>query len=150
MPSAREKALKAFQRLRRYQCADGNGIVRCISCGVAIEAKRCDGGHYEGRSNRATELENDNVWGQCKRCNGPLGGNTIAYRNRLIARIGLDRVERIEQMALAYRGDESALDLLNEVDTHRVKTKRTNKEYEQLAKAYTILANQLAKEKCID
>jgi hypothetical protein len=150
MPSAREKALKAFQRLRRYQCADSSGIVRCISCGVAVKVRSCDGGHYEGRTNRATELESDNVWGQCKRCNGPLGGNTIAYRNRLIARIGIDRVERVERLALAYRGDQDALSLLSEKDRQWVLHKRTNKEYEELAKAYNILADQLSKERCDD
>jgi phosphoribulokinase len=38
----------------------------------------------------------DNVHGQCKYCNHRLAGNHVAYRAGLIARIGLEAVERIE------------------------------------------------------
>lgn len=147
MASPREKALAAFQRLRRLQCADARGNIECISCGRVNHYSKMDGGHYENRKNRATEAEPDNVWGQCKYCNGPLSGNTIAYRNRLITKIGLERVKRIEDMVMASKGSQEAFDRLSEDDQYLVTHKRTNKEYEQLRKQYADLANKLEKEK---
>jgi hypothetical protein len=105
-----------------------------------------DGGHYETRKNRATELEPDNVWGQCKYCNGTLEGNSIAYRNRLLMKIGLERVQRIEDMAMAAKGTEEAMERLSEDDQAIVMNKRKNKVYEELAEEYGKLADKLAKE----
>ena len=39
----------------------------------------------------------DNCHGQCKRCNNYLSGNHVAYRQGIIERIGLARVEQIER-----------------------------------------------------
>ncbi len=36
------------------------------------------------------------MWGQCKRCNRHLGGNYSEYRKELVNRIGLERVEKLE------------------------------------------------------
>lgn len=147
MPSPREKALKAFQRFRRLQCSDLNGYGECISCGRVNHYTKMDGGHYETRKNKATELESDNVWIQCKYCNGTLEGNKVAYRNRLIQKIGLERVQRIEDMAMAAKGSDEALARLTDVDKQRVLTKKKNKEYEQLASEYRRLADRIEKDK---
>lgn len=147
--SPREKALREFQRYRRYVCADGNGYASCISCGKVNRVTKMDGGHYEGRKNKATELEPDNVWCQCKYCNGPLSGNHVAYRNRLLSRIGLERLERLEDMVMASKGSEEALERLSEKDREAITHKKTNKEYLELATRYRKLANMLEKEKCI-
>lgn len=149
MASAREKALKEFQRYRRYVCADGNGYATCISCGKIDRASKMDGGHYESRKTRATELEPDNVWCQCKYCNGPLSGNHVAYRNRLLSRIGSERLQRIEDMVMASKGSDEAMKRLSEADQKSVKTKKKDKEYLELAKHYKKLADILEKEKCI-
>jgi hypothetical protein len=149
MPSPRQKALSEFQRYVRYRDSDERGYAKCISCGRVYPVKQMDGGHYEQRSNLATELDEDNVHAQCKRCNGPLQGNTVAYRMRLVERIGVERVSRVEDMAMAYRGDGEALSRLSEEDRAQVRHKRTKKEYETLAKKYRKLADGLAKEKWI-
>jgi hypothetical protein len=149
MASAREKALKEFQRYRRYVCADGNGYAPCVSCGKYGHVSKMDGGHYESRKTRATELEPDNVWPQCKYCNGPLSGNHIAYRNHLISNIGLDRVQRIENMVMAAKGSEIAIEKLNDFDRYLVNHKRKDKEYLEIARKYKKLADELEKEKCI-
>lgn len=149
MASPREKALAAFQRYRRYVCADSNGYAECISCGKIGHVSKMDGGHYESRKTRATELESDNVWAQCKYCNGPLSGNHIAYRSRLIARIGLERVERIEDMVMAAKGSEEAYERLSDKDKEAVKTKKKNKDYLELAKQYKQIADRMEKDKCI-
>lgn len=91
----RRNCLASFQKLRRMQCAV-DGYCRCISCGKIGHWKTMDGGHYIPRAVRALELEPDNVWAQCKRCNAFLEGNTTEYRKSLIEKIGLERVEELE------------------------------------------------------
>lgn len=149
MPSAREKALSAFQKYRRYLLADGTGYATCISCGKVGHVSTMDGGHYESRKNKATELEPDNVWAQCKYCNGPLSGNHVAYRNNLISRIGMGRLQRLEDMVMASKGSEEAMDRLADADKKAVTAKRKDKDYLELAKHYERLSKELAKEKLI-
>jgi hypothetical protein len=145
--SPREKALREFQRLRRWQCADGRGYVRCVSCGKLIPAKQAQGGHYESRADRVTELEPDNVWPQCPRCNGPLSGNLVAYRDGLLHLIGGGRLGRIEDMAMAGKGSGEAMARLSDADKRKVVSRRNGKEYADLAKRYRKEADTLEREK---
>ena len=117
----RDRAMANFQKLRRLEEANNEGYVSCISCGVRIPWQEAQGGHYIPRANRATEIEHDNVWPQCQRCNGFLNGNPIPYRRNLVKRIGEARVKRIEDMAMAYKGDEEALASLSPEDIESVR-----------------------------
>ncbi|VEB00995.1 bacteriophage Lambda NinG protein [Klebsiella pneumoniae] len=56
-----------------------------------------DASHYRSRG-AASHLKFNvfNVHSACTRCNRQLSGNAVEYRIRLIERIGLDRVERLE------------------------------------------------------
>ena len=67
----RAKALKTLQKLRRMECANDEGYCKCVSCGVLVHWKECDGGHFipKGSSSRWA-LEPENIWSQCKSCNG--------------------------------------------------------------------------------
>jgi len=67
----------------------------CISCGKF--AASWDAGHYRTTA-AAPELrfDEDNVHRQCVQCNQHKHGNVVEYRIRLIERIGLARVERLE------------------------------------------------------
>lgn len=145
--SSREKALAAFQKLRRYQEATATGYVYCISCGKLMNVKGAQGGHYVSRRIRTTEIEPDNVWPQCPRCNGPLSGNIVAFRANLVKRIGVARVERIENLANASQGDDEAFTRLSEHDKRAVILKRNDMEYERLAKTFRGEARRLQKEK---
>ena len=144
---SRAKALQQFQKLRRYQEASGNGFVYCISCGKLMFVKESQGGHYVSRSVRATELESDNVWPQCPRCNNHLSGNVVAYRANLVKLIGEERVRRIEDLANASRGDSEAYSRLDDNDKRSVVSKRNDVEYEQLAKFYRAKWLKIQKEK---
>ncbi len=72
----------------------------CISCG-SKPAQRyggsMDAGHYRSRG-AAGHLRFHlwNIHAQCKKCNRNLSGNVVEYRIRLIQRIGLDKVEWLE------------------------------------------------------
>lgn len=125
----RERCLSSFQRLRRLEEADTNGNVRCISCGRILHWKDAQGGHYVSRQNRAVELERDNVWPQCPVCNGILSGNIVSYRINLVKKIGEERVKRIEDMAMAYKGSEEASEKLSMRDRIAVIQKRSKQYY---------------------
>lgn len=139
--------MSAFQELRRWQEADPDGRVRCISCGKLLDAGEAQGGHFVSRRIRATELEPDNVWPQCRQCNGPYGGNQAAYRSNLVALIGGDRVRRIEDMANASCGSEEACRRLGDADKRAVVRRRTDAEYDALAASYRTGVRELKKEK---
>jgi Bacteriophage Lambda NinG protein len=71
----------------------------CICCGKPLtnESNSFDAGHYRsvGSAPHMRFVE-DNVHGQLKHCNNYLAGNHVRYRQGLIERIGLDRVEQLE------------------------------------------------------
>ena len=132
LSTVRNKALMLMQLLRRLQEATDNGYVYCISCGAILHYKQAQGGHYIPRRHRATELEEDNINPQCARCNGFLSGNTILYRDNLVKTIGLERVERLENMFRGEQGDEDAMDKLSLDDQIKVNTKKTIKDYQEI------------------
>ncbi|MEJ2820693.1 recombination protein NinG, partial [Streptococcus pneumoniae] len=76
----------------------------CVSCGNPLIGKSnyltgsaIDASHYRSRG-AASHLKFNvfNVHSACTRCNRQLSGNAVEYRIRLIDRIGLERVERLE------------------------------------------------------
>ena len=132
LSTVRNKALMLMQLLRRLQEATDNRYVYCISCGAILHYKQAQGGHYIPRRHRSTELEPDNINPQCARCNGFLSGNTILYRDNLVKSIGIERVERLENMFRAEQGDEGAMDKLTLDDQIKVNTKKTIKDYQEI------------------
>lgn len=102
-------AVQAYRRL--YELSIGSG---CISCGKTQEQVQAeqgwktggawDGGHFLGKGARPElRLVENNIWLQCKGCNGgsakfPRKGESVAnaFRAGLIERIGLEAVEALE------------------------------------------------------
>ena len=84
-----QTAFNAFIRLRDKD-------LPCISC-QRHHTGQYHAGHYRSVGSapelRFMELQ---VHAQCSACNLHLSGNLIEYRKNLIAKIGLDAVERIE------------------------------------------------------
>lgn len=120
----RSTAMANFQKLRRMQEANDEGLVQCISCGKVMHWKEAQGGHYIPRAIRPTEMDPDNVWPQCPQCNGVRAGNLIAYRYALVRKIGEARVKRLEDMRAAYKGDQEAFESLAPADQRQVLEKR--------------------------
>jgi hypothetical protein len=102
------KALKAFNdsdiKWLKIKAQDAvNRYIRerdkdkpCISC-----KKPNDGsfhaGHYRPRGNySAISFHEDNISAQCPKCNVYLAANLVKYRENLVERIGLERVEFLE------------------------------------------------------
>ena len=89
----RQKAQTAFNAYIRAR----DGKV-CISCGTTKPDIQYCAGHYRTRgAAKHLSFNEDNVHSQCnKNCNLKLSGNILNYRPRLIAKIGLARVEALE------------------------------------------------------
>jgi hypothetical protein len=66
----------------------------CVSCGKFTTLQA---GHFYSAGNfPETRFDEDNVHGQCKKCNYFLSGNLLPYKTELISRIGQDRFQIIE------------------------------------------------------
>ena len=86
------EAKSAFQKWVRLRDKDKP----CISCGK-LKAEQWDGGHYrKAEIYRGVIFHHWNCMRQCSYCNRFLHGNEIEYRNGLIKRIGLEKVELLE------------------------------------------------------
>lgn len=95
-----KEAQAAFNRYIRWR--DYNRP--CVSCGGELQHRgnyttgsAVDASHYRSRG-AASHLKFNvfNVHSACTRCNRQLSGNVVEYRIRLIERIGIALVERIE------------------------------------------------------
>lgn len=147
--NSRNKALKAFQLLRRVSEADENGNCRCIISGAFQNYKSMDGGHYISRRCRATELEPDNVWPQSKSSNRYRGeSDKLAYRESLIRVIGNSRLLRIEDLESASRGGDG-LSRLSDKDKRKAVLKLTSQEYDKLSKYYRAEVRRIKRDKGI-
>ena len=84
----------------------------CISCDKPLDggANTFDAGHYRsvGSAPHMRYVE-DQVHGQCKKCNRHLSGNAVEYRKRLLERIGLERLEQIESDNVLRKYTKEAL-----------------------------------------
>lgn len=73
----------------------------CISCntGQAQEAGHFySGGHYS-----SLRFNENNVHGQCKKCNRHLHGNLLEYRRRITDRIDLSDLNELDRLADYYK-----------------------------------------------
>ncbi len=117
------------QYIRLKYAMPNSGMCKCISCGAIKHWSEIQNGHYMSRRYMATRFSEDNCRPQCVACNIFNQGNVQMYRRGLIEQIGEKRVNLIEYNAKA---------------TDR---KYTRFEYEELIKHYSLLVNQLKKEK---
>lgn len=74
----------------------------CISCQAPAGSYTLTAGHYyPAGSYKNIRFDEDNVWGQCwYNCNKNRHGNLAEYRINLIERIGIKRVEALDQKRL--------------------------------------------------
>lgn len=91
------KATKVFNAYIRER-DKGKPCVSCGSYNTAHASHFYSGGHYSG-----LKFNEDNVHSACVRCNTFLHGNLNEYRIRLIKRIGLERVEKLDLLAAQYK-----------------------------------------------
>lgn len=94
-----QQAVTVFHKWIRERDRVGDYFV-CISCGLEKHAREMQAGHYINAGNNGViRFHEDNIHSQCRECNEFKDGNQHNYRIGLIAKIGLERVEALEQMA---------------------------------------------------
>lgn len=112
----RLKTLKSLAKVTAETQREVNRYIRerdfglpCISCDRKTGAQM-HAGHY--RTTKAApqlRFNHDNLWLQCEHCNTFLSGNIVEYRKRLIVRIGIERVEALENDNSVKRWDRDEL-----------------------------------------
>ena len=86
----KKKAQDTFNKWIRNRDAEKG----CISCGAKID----HAGHYFSSGHySALTFDEENVHGQCLRCNNFLHGNLVFYRMGLVARYGDNYVKDLER-----------------------------------------------------
>ncbi|WP_144814085.1 recombination protein NinG [Enterobacter sp. DE0047] len=134
-----KEAQSAFNRYIRIR-DEGK---ECASCGNPLIGKSnyltgsaIDASHYRSRG-AASHLKFNvfNVHSACTRCNRQLSGNAVEFRIRLIDRIGLERVERLESDNEPRRFDIPYLQRIKSIFTRRARQleKRRSRQQEHAA-----------------
>jgi hypothetical protein len=75
----------------------------CITCGKPINYNGCDAGHWIPRGIMATRWHEDNVHAQCVTCNRFGGVTTKMYRERLMVKIGKQKVRELEKLKRTFK-----------------------------------------------
>lgn len=119
-----DKAFSAYIRLRDRLAGHA-----CISSGRPLDwsGNKVDAGHYRSRG-AASHLRyhEDNCHAQTKLDNQWKAGNVVEYRIRLIQRIGVERVEALEQDNEPCKWTREKL--LDVIATYKAKKKELEKE----------------------
>jgi hypothetical protein len=89
-----QKIFNTYIRLRDTKYENGKAFFVCISCNYPKEMDQMHAGHfYPVGGNEAVRFDEDNVHGQCLKCNTFLHGNLLPYQAALIKKIGKERFE---------------------------------------------------------
>ncbi|WP_074165503.1 recombination protein NinG [Enterobacter roggenkampii] len=116
---ARKSALKPLKHWEDLTQRVVNDYIRerdrnlpCISCGTWTTVQ-WEAGHFRSRG-KASHLRyhEDNIHAQCHQCNVHLSGNQQQYRINLIAKIGAERVEALENNNTPHRYTREELDAI--------------------------------------
>lgn len=88
-----QEARAVFQKWIRQR----DKFLPCISCGNN-QTNQWDAGHYwDANKYSGLIFHEDNVHKQCKQCNNNLHGNFPDYRIGLVKKIGIERVNWLEE-----------------------------------------------------
>ena len=108
---------------------------KCISCnymwGGLNHQRQAHASHYISTSkSRLLRFNEDNVHLSCQICNTHLSGNLAEYRKRLIEKIGLEKVEKLERLANNNEPCRySVEDYKKIIDTYKQKIKDLDKSF---------------------
>ena len=124
-----KKGMETVQELMKITQVTFNKYIRlrdkglpCISCGVTMLKKINACHYYSSGGHKALTFNTDNVHSGCERCNSYLAGNLTEYRKGLIERIGIESVERLDELAHETRKySREELRELNEYYKQKIK-----------------------------
>lgn len=87
----------------------------CISCGRHHEGQYHAGHYRTVGANPELRFDEDNVHKQCAPCNNHKSGDIVNYRINLLARIGADRVARLEG---PHKPQKLSIDQIKAIKAH--------------------------------
>lgn len=117
---------RVFSIYIRLRDAGYNGVTRCISCGRYLPFEKMQCGHYHPRYNTSTRWDEDNCNSECYECNCNNPNHLIGYKKNLIAKIGQERFDNLEER---YRKEEK---------------EPSDEEYDILIKGYKQICRKLS------
>lgn len=122
IPQLLKMATEVFNRYIR-QRDDQGGFFTCISCRGVKPLSQMHAGHFMSAGhNGMVRFNEDNVNGQCVRCNTFLHGNLAEYRMNLILKIGQEKVDLLESSARSvHKWDRFGL--VHVIETYKEKLK---------------------------
>lgn len=98
--SAKKKAWAWFSRYIRLRDSDEYGMCKCVTCDNRKPWKEMQAGHFiAAAQGNATRYLEDNVHGQCYRCNINLGGNGAEYYPFMVNQYGANRVDELRRLS---------------------------------------------------
>jgi 5-methylcytosine-specific restriction endonuclease McrA len=97
LPKLTDKAQKVFNAWIRHRDSK-DGYFTCISCFRTLPVEQMNAGHYVPvKGGSALRFNENNVNGECIRCNGFDEFHLINYRKNLIRKIGYYYVKKLEK-----------------------------------------------------
>lgn len=98
LPKLKKKAWKIFSNWVRITNANADGFLECVTCSTVKHWKQMQAGHFvSGRSGWILFCE-DNVHGQCLRCNVFLRGNWPAYHKFMEEKFGIGKIRALIEL----------------------------------------------------
>lgn len=85
----------------------------CISCNDQFNQA---GHYYPVGQYSALRFNEDNVHGQCLRCNYYMHGNLIEYRHKLKIKIGYERLQRLDELSRFNKRTPHSWDKITLID----------------------------------
>lgn len=126
-----QETVKDFQKMVRYESANDQGIIKCVSCPATGHWKntdnRFDAGHFFSRRHANTKFNEMNCWPQCVTCNRYRNGNYRDYTIWFIDRFGRDELDRLQAQSKVIRGPWK----IHELQLMRVEYRRRWKEAQE-------------------
>lgn len=102
LPKLKKELDRVFSIFIRTRGMNENGMNQCVTCGRVEHWKNLDAGHYVPRQDLATRWDEQNVWPQCKPCNGFRGGEPEKMAEYINRKCGL-----LTSIALRTKGRQS-------------------------------------------
>lgn len=103
VPQLIKIATTHFNKFIRERDLNGENF-KCISCQRTLHKDNMNAGHfYSAGQFPEARFDEDNVHGQCVRCNKYLHGNLAYYKDNLLSKIGKIRMQKLQQKVYVTR-----------------------------------------------
>lgn len=99
MQRLKKELRKELSKFIRKRDTDRKGNALCISCKQEFNADKMDCGHFISSKHESVRYEPQNIWLQCRKCNGQRGGNRVNYEINLRQILGDAAVDNLIYMS---------------------------------------------------